>query len=174
MRVRVAGSSVRAREAALRCEAVPARAPLWHRQFEERTWRLRYAQDVSQSGVLIGELVSAIHAMGVLSKRQRVEEPFVLEQSGEAAPRLIAWSERRRSLLPNVWHDRPSKCAGVHCLVEATNAGTGCNHRRARLSFFPSERVPNASSAALCVRMRRQALCRSWLRSRKTIATQRC
>ena len=108
MRVRVAGCSVRSCEAALRRETLPARALLWYRQFEERAWRLRYAQVVSQQGVRLGELVPSIDAMGVLSKRQRVEEPFVLAQSGEAAPRFIARSERRRSFLPNVWHDRAS------------------------------------------------------------------
>ena len=148
-RSRVAGYLVRAHEATLRRETFPARALLWQRQFEERTWRLRYAQIVSQQGVRLGELVSAIDAMGVLSKRQRVEEQTVLEQSGEAPPRLIAWSERRRPLLPNVWHHRPSKHSRVNCLVETSNPGTRCNHRRARLSFFSIERADFCFAPAL-------------------------
>ena len=105
---RVAGYLVRAHEATLRRETVPACALLRHRQFEERARRLRYAQIVSQQSVRLGELVSAIDAMGVLSKRQRVEEQIVLEQSGEAKTRPISRSERRRPLLPNVLSQR--KC----------------------------------------------------------------
>ena len=142
MRVRVAGCSVRSREAALRRETLPARALLWHRQFEERAWRLRYAQVVSQQGVRLGELVSAIDAMGVLSKRQRVEEQIVLEQLGIAKTRPISRSERRRPLLPNVRHHRPGKHSRANCLVETSNPGTRCNHRRARLSFFQSSACP--------------------------------
>ena len=141
MRVRVAGCSVRSCEAALRRETLPARALLWYRQFEERAWRLRYAQVVSQQGVRLGELVSSIDAMGILSKRQRAEEQIVLEQSGEAKTRPISRSERRRPLIPNVRHHRPSKHSRVNCLVETSNPGTRCNYRRARLSFFTVERA---------------------------------
>ena len=141
MRVRVAGCSVRSCEAALRRETLPARALLWYRQFEERAWRLRYAQVVSQQGVRLGELVSSIDAMGVLSKRQRAEEQIVLEQSGEAKTRPISRSERRRPLRPNVRHHRACKYTRVHGLVETPNAGSGCNHRRARLNFFFVERA---------------------------------
>ena len=82
MRVRVAGCSVRPREATLRRETLPACASLWHRQLEERTRRLPYEQVVSQQGLRAGELVSSFHTMGLLSKRQRAETQTILEQSG--------------------------------------------------------------------------------------------
>ena len=80
----MAGYLVRVHEATLRRETFPACALLWQRQFEERAWRLRYAQVVSQQGVRLGELVSAIDAMGVLSKRQRAEA-HVFGTAGQSA-----------------------------------------------------------------------------------------
>ena len=69
----------RARKATLRRETLPARAPLWHRQLEERTRRLPYEHVVSQQGLRAGELVPSLDAMGLLSKRQRVEAQIILE-----------------------------------------------------------------------------------------------
>ena len=109
---------------------------------------MRYAQVVPQQGVRLGELVSAIDAMGVLSKRQRAEEQIILEKSGEAKTWPISRSKRRRPFRPNVRHYRPCEHTRVHCLVEAPNTGIGRNHRRSRLSLFPIERAQRAECNA--------------------------